>query len=139
MTKYRGLRLDGKGWVEGFYAQKMFDGYNVLSHAIIPFDGKMTYISVEIHPESLSISFGLTDKNGKEIFGSIPINGVMSKGGSVLKGNTKYTYAVMFVKGQFTVRVIEYELRNTSFNLYKWAEENKSSIEIIGNQYEQNE
>lgn len=40
---------------------------------------------IEVIPETVGMFTGKLDKNGKEIYGSIPINGKMSKGGDIVK------------------------------------------------------
>ena len=49
-----------------------------------PNDKCWTHYSYEVIPETVGMFTGLLDKNKKEIYGSIPINGKMSKGGDIL-------------------------------------------------------
>ncbi len=83
----------------------------------------------EIVPESLSMFTGLTDKNGKQIFGSIPIDGVMSMGGDVL---TCYDLkvAIVFEAGQFVGKHLNND-RMAELQNRNWIQ-----FEIIGNQYD---
>lgn len=148
MTKYRGFRKDGKGWVEGcpgygfsqtvkYILPKMFFGTrdfgevdnkgNTIIEDTIAIGG-----FIPIVPESLGISVGLSDKNGKEIFGSID----GSKGGDVLMyiGTNMSSMDVIFQNGMF-VGVGPFNTH--SLHTYLTASDFQS-IEIIGNQYEQN-
>lgn len=123
MTKYRGFRKDGKGWVEGYY-------WKTKSGHYITHNGATEYQDVFIHPESLGISVGLSDKNGREIFGSID----GSKGGDVLMyiGTNMSSMDVIFQNGMF-VGVGPFNTH--SLHTYLTASDFQS-IEIIGNQYE---
>lgn len=80
---FRGKRKYNDEWIEGhlvilnypkedFYIAKKGNNQNWHNTEFI-----------EILPSSVGMSTGLKDKNGKEIFGSIPINGEMSKGGDI--------------------------------------------------------
>jgi len=136
--KFRGFRKDGKGWVEGYYRKQLF--YNRFDntllyekHFIGAFDN-LTYFDglfeqVEIHPESLSMLTGLTDKNGKEIFGK-----------DLLQSDNGDKFLVDFRNGSWVIvheptcgAEIDGECKTDllfdAIKVYKF--------EIIGNQYEQ--
>lgn len=126
--KFRGFRTDGKGWVEGSLVIDIDGNCSIIDYAN---DKTKTYTWHDIIPESLGMFWGRTDKNGKEIFGSIPVNGVMSKGGDVVKrslsGATPTTTDdVYFHKGCFVIGTHDYIKPLSSY----------CTIEIIGNQYE---
>ncbi len=61
---------------------------------------------VEVLPSSLAMSTGIEDKNGVEIFGSFPVDGVMSEGGSDIKilkeGFEKDAIGKVFYNKHFT-------------------------------------
>lgn len=84
---------------------------------------------VQVNPKSLAMFTGAYDKEGKPIYGSIPLpNGSMSKGGDVV--NAKMCYG----PGGFHPRTIEicYHLElGFQFNYF-----DKKNIKIIGNAYE---
>ena len=109
--KFRGFRVDGKGWVEGFYF------FNGTDHGIVHntgFPGMWT----AIHPSSLGMFTGLHDKNGKEIFGAIG-----EKGGDVVQSDWGYGFprCIVFLD---------------TFNYAKIECTISDNIEIIGNQWE---
>jgi uncharacterized phage protein (TIGR01671 family) len=144
MTKYRAIRKDNGEWVEGYLMQmyspeRLFIGQwiNLGNEARVKDELFTSYH--EIIPESLALFTALTDKNGKEIFGSIPVNGVMSRGGDILKlqyptvkiygyvDNKEITVTVEFSKGGFWFTGDGYADCNWHFY---------NDYEIIGNQWE---
>jgi uncharacterized phage protein (TIGR01671 family) len=64
--KFRGLRVDGKGWVYGYY----FKAGRTQQHAIrVSESGGVLLDQVfEVKPETVGAFTGLTDKNGTEVF-----------------------------------------------------------------------
>lgn len=77
--KFRGKRIDNKGWVYGYYRKNSF--YNKLGdnplliyekHFIGAFDNLSLidnlFEQVEVHPESVGQFTGLKDRNGVEIY-----------------------------------------------------------------------
>ena len=87
IVKYRGRRKDTGEWVKGYYWKKPIVFLNnsiAWSHYIYAIDESVyppnthNYLVI---PETVGEYTGLNDKNGVEIYGSIPINGKMSEGG----------------------------------------------------------
>lgn len=92
--KFRGKRKDNGKEIKGFYFEVQGFTENTKSMIIVDavYDRKSISIDVagrqmacyEIHPESVAMFTTLLDKNKKEIYGSIPINGKMSRGGDLI-------------------------------------------------------
>jgi uncharacterized phage protein (TIGR01671 family) len=68
--KFRGLRVDGKGWAYGHYTHSWYwhgkglEKRNVDEHWIWDEHGQ----AIEVKPETVGQFTGLTDKNGVEVF-----------------------------------------------------------------------
>ena len=91
MRMSRGKRKDGKGWAYGWPIKTDFACYIVPAVYVVNWK-----IFVEVTPTSVGQSTGLKDKKGKEIYGSIEIDGKMSKGGDIVKvmfGEQELIYA----------------------------------------------
>lgn len=133
MTKYRGKRVDNGEWVEGyFYKKTLCDGNGECCY--IKFDGNN---GIEIIPETIALFTTLTDKNGKEIFGSIPVNGVMSRGGDVVffkRLDCNLTIRWSEVGYRWTYSAIGEE--NSYYVDRSIDEDMVKYLEIIGNQYD---
>ena len=83
--KYRGKTKDGK-WVYGYlrgFTPRTNAKENVTEYSIFTDD---YYDNIyEVIPETIGMTTGLEVKCGKETFGSISINGKMSRGGDIVK------------------------------------------------------
>lgn len=129
--KFRGFRTDGKGWVEGDLIQDKSG-----NKWIIPIEEFSLTHMVAIHPESLGMFTGLTDKNGREIFGAIG-----NKGGDVVKVDKSH-----YVFGSVRTGSIFYTSQSARFHLMGTTYDNlfealfdipgKNFSEIINNQWE---
>jgi len=62
---FRGLRTDGKGWVEGDLIQNSIDSYGELHLALIKKEG---FLPVGVIPSSVGQFVGVVDKDGKKIY-----------------------------------------------------------------------
>lgn len=119
MIKFRGKALTRPGrWFEG---DLLRDGSKVW---IFPPDEEAAIDKHRVTPETIAMYTGLEDKNKKEIYGSIPINGKMSKGGDIVKGRDAF--------GEQSVTGIEY--RDCGFPPLCFDELYWTELEIIGNQ-----
>lgn len=106
MVKFRGKRKDNG---EVAFGSLVFDAINNPRIAVIDYSGD----GLDFHkviPETVGMFTTLLDKNGKEIYGSIPINGEMSKGGDEIRVYEKvgeeikgWTNEVCFKQGCFSL------------------------------------
>jgi len=105
--KFRGKRVDGKGWIYGGY-HKNDSGLTFI--IIGSYGEKIGHCFIEVIPETVGQYTGLKDKNGKEIYD-----------GDILKGNVYLRFEV------------EWDSENTGWNI---APHCQSTFEIIGNIHE---
>jgi len=115
MFTYRAKRKDNGEMVEGWYVwvkENLLDNFPDAHDFIIPAGlHPDAGIMINIDPITLSMSTGKTDKNGKMIFGSIPLeDGTMTKGGDrvreTIKGTKLYVQEVFWAgdTSQFALR-----------------------------------
>ena len=126
--------MDGKGWVEGYYVYRP-DGKHLIYWKPFPESTNNTYH--QIHPESLGMFTGLTDKNGKEIYGAIG-----DRGGDVLridKSHTEWGGIINKYPVSYVSQSARFHLMGTTYdNLHEALHDisGKNCSEIIGNQWE---
>jgi len=83
--KFRAKRLDNGELVYGMY-HTYGDGHFMAEVEIQNNRGDDWKVKAEeIDPTTLAMATGQTDKNGTMIFGSVPVDGVMSRGGDVVR------------------------------------------------------
>jgi len=96
--KFRGIRMDNGALKEGNLVTRNCDGFSrtyIYDNScdeveIDEYCGdcdnetiKLKDLFIAVHPDSVSMETGQKDKNGVMIFGSIPIDGKMSRGGDI--------------------------------------------------------
>ena len=133
MIKFRGINVKTSEEIIGSLV--INSGHTYIVTYINPKELLETEIA-EVHSDSVAMFTTKLDKDKKEIFGSVEINGKMSKGGDVAKlFETELDSIIIFYNGAFGYLsgndFISFD-QNKHFNF----KDNKSNdIEIIGNQY----
>lgn len=120
MVKFRGKRIDNDRRTTGYYVKSAGNHYIHRDTVKNP---------IRIYPKSISQFTGKFDKNDKEIYGSVEIDGKMSKGGDKVKTHI----------GIFPVVWSEIYLQwgiQTKDHFKKLSDFTISEIEIIDNQYD---
>jgi uncharacterized phage protein (TIGR01671 family) len=130
--KFRGLRTDGGGWVEGCLFNWKRYGIN------IPFIGdgiqNGSVKGFEVHPETVGHFTGLKDKNGREIFEGDLISfqyedKLEEKGFGICEGIIVYENGCFLVKQKDFIYTKE-----NPISLNEWLSDN--DCQIIGNIHE---
>jgi len=149
--RYRGLTKEGD-WIYGWYC-KVSNRHLIIkknARLVNPLGGLVIQIRqkyyidgfIEVIPESVGMSIVLNDKNGKEIFGSIPIDGKMTKGGDIVIENPPFMakdknkkYVIRYSNHSFDLATKKghWPKRNDGYAYYGCSWDN---IEVIGNQTE---
>jgi len=134
--KFRGKRKDNKKWVKGSLIDNAFfkkDGSSITYIGVfssIDFDSWENLDEcidiIEVIPESVGMSTGQPDKNGVEIFGSILVGDIMSRGGDI--------WVVRNQKKDGYLEMLNIEIDFTQVCFRGWR---ASQGEIIGKQYEE--
>lgn len=133
--KFRGVSLHTEFEVFGdLITTKNFEHHVAISHEppfIITEEGSIH----SVHPESVAQYIGLNDKNGKEIYGSVYIDGKLTKGGDVAELDGEI-YTVEFEDGAFGLKEPGQKLRGL-FHYYNFCRVDHSNYvpEVLGSQF----
>lgn len=124
--RFRGLRVDGKGWVYGSFLKELYNSYIVECVD----QTRYAFTNISVIPESVGQFTGLTDKNGKEIYeGDILSHHDYSKGACLTFEQFKRTSNIVIDNLFDGIRL--YGMGGT------YTKKDKESFEIIGNIHEQ--
>lgn len=132
--RFRGLRTDGKGWVNGYYLRAIDDKTNDVRCIIFPYESMIVESPIEVIPSTVGQFTGLKDKNENDIYeGDIidiyqTVNGVSA-------------FVILSCIGGYDVRYY-YEnkpQREYEYSIYELLDIGKTEkeLEIIGNIHEQ--
>ncbi len=122
MIKFRGVRKDNGEVVEG----DLIHGFK----GILCICNLASIDNYEIHPSSLAMHIGKSDKKGVEIFGSVPLpDAKLSQGGDVVKNSHGTNYNVSYNKNGLQWECKREECGNGFVPIATF------SLEIIGTQF----
>ena len=133
---YRGMTKDGK-WVYGYYFKIWEEAY-ILWGATNGHPNK-----TEVAPETVGQFTSILDKNKTEIYGSILIDGKMSRGGDCFRTSHKHGFCsdkvvrVEFVDGSFVALFEKFDEFDRIETLNDFSLHYADSFEVIGNQMEE--
>lgn len=104
-VKFRGVSVDSEEVYFGFLFVANGKSYIVSDETFIA--GYPAMWSAEVHPESVAQYIGMNDKNGKEIYGSVYLDGKLTRGGDTVgffyKGKA-VRCDIVFHDGMFCLR-----------------------------------
>jgi len=145
--KFRGIRMDNGALKEGNLVTRNCDGFSrtyIYDNScdeveIDEYCGdcdnetiKLKDLFIAVHPDSVSMETGQKDKNGVMIFGSIKIDGKMSRGGDIV------TYTNEDMESPCDVK---WKQENCGFETVEIDEgtlgDVLDTLEVIGKQYEE--
>lgn len=120
--KFKAKRLDGKGWVCGYFYEENGNTYIIENHQKeSKLNRNPTY---QVDPSTVCQFTGLKDSEGKEIWE-----------GDILEGESKSE--VVYTKGTFTISFIGYNKRVFSYpSCYYIKEDGTVDGKVIGNKYD---
>lgn len=143
---FRGKRIDNNEEVQGWYCKDDNEHYIAPYHARVyqeqeTVGEEVLVLSglVEVHPSSIGMQTGVLDKNKQPIYGSIEIDGEMSRGGHTVrwwwvKQKKWGPSAAVEMKYQGSVTVDEYE---PIMGWWAFDAALNGECEIIGNQWDE--
>jgi len=90
---FRGIDINTGEWVHGYYVKRLVVFPNkatAYQYGIVAHGNNVKYPPVEsreypVHPDSIAQNTGIQDKNNTPIYGSIEIDGKMSRGGDIVE------------------------------------------------------
>ena len=145
MTKYRGWSVEGKEWVYGYHCAIESRDYILPTYAMFV-NGKINEhycrevilkeVFTEVHPDSVGMFIGITDKGGKEIYGSLPD----ARGGDILKDGKGENGRVVYLPNvaSFVVETQGEVCQYWSLNEGNLSNQTQLTYtEVIGNQWEE--
>lgn len=121
-VKFKAKRLDGKGWVCGYFYEENGNTYIIENRQKeSKLNRNLTY---QVDPSTVCQFTGLKDSEGKEIWE-----------GDILEGESKSE--VVYTKGTFTISFIGYNKRVFSYPLcYYIKEDGTVDGKVIGNKFD---
>lgn len=127
--KFRGVRKDNGEYVYGSLIY-----YRYVECEIIAFSSQYSFGAI-VHPDSVAQYTCMNDRNGKEIYGSIYLDGKLTKGGDVVTFGYDTEYTVRFEDGCFMLFYTKW--KDIFGAYYRWgpmytAERHQFNIEVLG-------
>ena len=134
MVRFRGKTKDNGKWVYGGFMQTPESPF-IIDYSVIvknAEDGYPTvYDVVEVIPSTIAQFTTVKDENDDEIYGSFPINGIMTEGGDIVEAPAMHKGAICGVYWDMNCWCIK-KSNGTTTGLTNYG--GKSAPKIIGNQ-----